>query len=180
MFVAKTLRYIIWTTHQLSVQTHCVFIIFPNHYPDPFTSLISIHGLCNECQMFQLDTKSYFLEQTLAIMGLVIASDYLCQYVESISRSSCILQTALYKEDWIGLRALDEAGKVSFINFAGDHLSISDYQMQEFIVPYLRPPEKTVGNITRPRPLADLWHATMWAYLDQCEGDLGLEGRYAK
>ncbi|XP_057520295.1 uncharacterized protein LOC130800712 isoform X1 [Amaranthus tricolor] len=47
-------------------------------------------------------------------------------------------QTSLYVEDWIGLKALDEAGKVKYIGVRGDHLDISDNDMKEHIVPYLK------------------------------------------
>ncbi|KAF3448289.1 hypothetical protein FNV43_RR09002 [Rhamnella rubrinervis] len=46
-------------------------------------------------------------------------------------------QTKLYSEDWIGLRTLDEAGKVKFISVAGGHLGISEEDMKKYIVPYL-------------------------------------------
>ena len=48
------------------------------------------------------------------------------------------MQTSLYVEDWIGLKALDEAGKVKYIGVRGDHLDISDNDMKEHIVPYLK------------------------------------------
>lgn len=48
------------------------------------------------------------------------------------------MQTKLYIEDWIGLRALDEAGKVKFLNMSGDHLDISRKDMKTYIVPYLK------------------------------------------
>ncbi|EOA24351.1 hypothetical protein CARUB_v10017590mg [Capsella rubella] len=46
-------------------------------------------------------------------------------------------ETKLYTEDWIGLRTLDEAGKVKFVNVSGNHLQISDTDMKKHIVPYL-------------------------------------------
>ncbi|KAA3469451.1 palmitoyl-protein thioesterase 1-like isoform X1 [Gossypium australe] len=46
-------------------------------------------------------------------------------------------ETELYKEDWIGLKTLDEAGKVKFINVSGSHLKISESDMKKYIVPYL-------------------------------------------
>ncbi|KAB1225164.1 Palmitoyl-protein thioesterase 1 [Morella rubra] len=46
-------------------------------------------------------------------------------------------ETLLYIEDWIGLKILDEAGKVKFINVTGGHLEISDSDMKKHIVPYL-------------------------------------------
>ncbi|GAU16477.1 hypothetical protein TSUD_167090 [Trifolium subterraneum] len=47
-------------------------------------------------------------------------------------------QTKLYTEDWIGLRTLDEAGKVKFFNLSGDHLDITHSDMKTYIVPYLK------------------------------------------
>lgn len=49
----------------------------------------------------------------------------------------CCLQTQLYIEDWIGLKTLDEAGKVKFVNVSGNHLDISRNDMKKYIVPYL-------------------------------------------
>lgn len=46
-------------------------------------------------------------------------------------------QTKLYIEDWIGLRTLDEAGRVKFISVPGNHLGISRDDMKKYIVPYL-------------------------------------------
>lgn len=50
----------------------------------------------------------------------------------------CFVQTKLYTEDWIGLKALDEAGKVKFFTVSGDHLDISHSDMKTYIVPYLK------------------------------------------
>lgn len=47
------------------------------------------------------------------------------------------LQTQLYTEDWIGLKTLDEAGKVKFINVSGGHLDISQTDMKKYVLPYL-------------------------------------------
>ncbi|PWA80766.1 alpha/beta-Hydrolases superfamily protein [Artemisia annua] len=46
-------------------------------------------------------------------------------------------ETRLYKEDWIGLRTLDEAGRVKFVNVTGGHLDMADDDMKKYIVPYL-------------------------------------------
>lgn len=53
-------------------------------------------------------------------------------------RSFIEMQTDLYKEDWIGLRALDESGRVTYLAFPGDHLSINDLEIRDFVVPYLK------------------------------------------
>ncbi|KAK6162640.1 hypothetical protein DH2020_002481 [Rehmannia glutinosa] len=55
-------------------------------------------------------------------------------------------QTTLYTEDWIGLKTLDEAGKVKFVNVSGGHLEISYGDMKEYILPYL------VENATTAQP----------------------------
>ncbi|KAL6964953.1 palmitoyl-protein hydrolase [Sarracenia purpurea var. burkii] len=46
-------------------------------------------------------------------------------------------KTKLYTEDWIGLKTLDEAGKVKFINVSGGHLDISTSDVKKYVVPYL-------------------------------------------
>ncbi|KAK8917014.1 hypothetical protein KSP39_PZI022752 [Platanthera zijinensis] len=71
-------------------------------------------------------------------------------------------QTTLYKEDWIGLRSLDEAGRVKYISVAGDHLGISKSDMKKFMVPYLK-------DQSTPRPrhvsgrVASVWDTCMHA-----------------
>ncbi|XP_076890453.1 uncharacterized protein LOC143541532 [Bidens hawaiensis] len=54
-------------------------------------------------------------------------------------------ETKLYIEDWIGLRMLDEAGRVKFVNVTGEHLDITKQDMMEHIVPYLSD-KNTLGN----------------------------------
>ncbi|KAG2315297.1 hypothetical protein Bca52824_018419 [Brassica carinata] len=46
-------------------------------------------------------------------------------------------QTKLYREDWIGLKALDDVGKVKFVSVSGDHLMIAYKDVLEYVVPYL-------------------------------------------
>ncbi|KAF8380563.1 hypothetical protein HHK36_028051 [Tetracentron sinense] len=46
-------------------------------------------------------------------------------------------QTKLYTEDWIGLKTLDDAGKVKYISVPGNHLGISQSDMRKYVVPYL-------------------------------------------
>ncbi|CAH1412202.1 unnamed protein product [Lactuca virosa] len=48
-----------------------------------------------------------------------------------------VQETRLYIEDWIGLRTLDEAGRVTFVNVSGGHLDITDDDMKKYVVPYL-------------------------------------------
>ncbi|XP_021893644.1 palmitoyl-protein thioesterase 1-like [Carica papaya] len=46
-------------------------------------------------------------------------------------------QTKLYTEDWIGLKTLDDTGKVEYVAVRGGHLNISTQDMQKHVVPYL-------------------------------------------
>ncbi|XP_010524433.1 PREDICTED: palmitoyl-protein thioesterase 1-like isoform X2 [Tarenaya hassleriana] len=57
-------------------------------------------------------------------------------------------KTKLYTEDWIGLRMLDEAGKVKFINVPGNHLQISHSDMKKYIVPYLGDRTSSTGSVS--------------------------------
>ncbi|KAK7406297.1 hypothetical protein VNO78_07920 [Psophocarpus tetragonolobus] len=59
--------------------------------------------------------------------------------------------TKLYIEDWIGLRTLDEAGKVHFIGVAGKHLGISEEDMKKHVVPYLKDQTSAEDSITKSR-----------------------------
>lgn len=52
-------------------------------------------------------------------------------------------QTKLYSEDWIGLKTLDEAGLVKFVEVAGNHLGISTDDMKKHVVPYLQDTESS-------------------------------------
>lgn len=70
----------------------------------------------------------------------------------SFSRVLPANETDLYKEDWVGLRALDEAGRVRFVSVAGNHLSVTQQTVTDFVIPYLVP-----GNGTgAPAALAAL------------------------
>ncbi|OVA06994.1 Palmitoyl protein thioesterase [Macleaya cordata] len=57
-------------------------------------------------------------------------------------------ETKLYTEDWIGLRTLDEAGKVKFISVPGIHLEISQSDLRKYVLPYLdqAPTKKKLGG----------------------------------
>lgn len=59
--------------------------------------------------------------------------------------------TELYIEDWIGLRTLDEAGKVHFISVPGKHLGISQEDMKKHVVPYLKDQTSTKDSTNKGR-----------------------------
>nr|XP_034572781.1 palmitoyl-protein thioesterase 1 isoform X4 [Setaria viridis] len=58
-------------------------------------------------------------------------------------------ETKLYTEDWIGLKTLDEAGRVKFVSVPGGHLRISRSDMKKYIVPYLKPDASPKQSIRR-------------------------------
>ncbi|KAL3814993.1 hypothetical protein ACJIZ3_016261 [Penstemon smallii] len=64
-------------------------------------------------------------------------------------------ETSLYIEDWIGLKTLDEAGKVKFVSVSGGHLEISYNDMKEHIVPYLVENSTSwlkISKLSHPQP----------------------------
>ncbi|CAN7056607.1 unnamed protein product [Brassica oleracea var. botrytis] len=65
-------------------------------------------------------------------------------------------QTKLYTEDWIGLKALDDVGKVKFVSVSGDHLMIAFQDVVKYVAPYLmqisylcEAIRRTPGNLNR-------------------------------
>ncbi|XP_057808362.1 uncharacterized protein LOC131022841 isoform X2 [Salvia miltiorrhiza] len=61
-------------------------------------------------------------------------------------------ETTLYTEDWIGLKSLDEAGRVKFVNVSGSHLEVSYGEMKDYILPYL------LENVTAQPRLSESSH----------------------
>ena len=47
-------------------------------------------------------------------------------------------ETQLYIEDWIGLKTLDETGRLDFLSCPGDHLQFTDEFFQMIVNTYLR------------------------------------------
>ena len=45
--------------------------------------------------------------------------------------------TQLYKEDLIGIKTMDEAGKIKLNSFVGNHLQFSDQFWNTEVLPYL-------------------------------------------
>lgn len=46
-------------------------------------------------------------------------------------------ESAFYKDDLIGLRALNEAHKVDWVKIVGDHLEFSQADMDNTFIPFL-------------------------------------------
>ena len=47
-------------------------------------------------------------------------------------------QTDFYKNDLIGLKTLDEAGKVQYASFEGNHLQMTNDEITNIIAPFLK------------------------------------------
>ena len=45
-----------------------------------------------------------------------------------------LTETPLYREDWIGLKAMDSAGKLDFLSTPGNHLQFTDKFFKEEII----------------------------------------------
>lgn len=48
-----------------------------------------------------------------------------------------LADSAFWQDDYIGLRALDEAGKVDWISIVGDHLQFSQSDIDNTFIPFL-------------------------------------------
>ncbi|KDP28824.1 hypothetical protein JCGZ_14595 [Jatropha curcas] len=77
-------------------------------------------------------------------------------------------ETKLYTEDWIGLKTLDEAGKVKFINVSGNHLQISRSDMKNYIVPYLE--DQASYQLTITEPLSYRWVSSIGKFFIELFG----------
>jgi len=65
-----------------------------------------------------------FLKDTMVIPQ---ESEWMGFYAPGQDQEVLSLQeTQLYKEDWLGLKAMDEANKLHFLSFEGEHLQFSD------------------------------------------------------
>lgn len=84
-------------------------------------------------------------------------------YYENGSMSTILSynETELYTEDWIGLKTLNEAGKVEFISVSGGHLAITQSLMENYIVPYLVEDEsyRVTTNTPTSRSFSSLFNS---------------------
>ncbi|KAJ0051696.1 hypothetical protein Pint_00110 [Pistacia integerrima] len=79
-------------------------------------------------------------------------------------------ETPLYIDDWIGLKTLDEAGKVKFINVSGNHLQISRSDMKTYIVPYLKDQTSTTPLMITESSSSHRWLSSMWNFFVNLAG----------
>ncbi|KAL9267500.1 Palmitoyl-protein thioesterase 1-like protein [Drosera capensis] len=72
-------------------------------------------------------------------------------------------ETELYIEDWIGLKTLDEAGKVEYFKVPGGHLAITESEMEKYIVPYLG--DSSVDKPVDKSSSGCRWWSRLWNWL---------------
>ncbi|KAL1213993.1 hypothetical protein V5N11_007355 [Cardamine amara subsp. amara] len=65
------------------------------------------------------------------------------------NQSLPVQQTKLYTEDWIGLKTLDDAGKVKFVTVPGEHIRMAEPDIIKYVVPYLKDQPSSVQIINR-------------------------------
>lgn len=58
----------------------------------------------------------------------------------------------IYTEDWLGLKELDEAGKLKFLNIEGPHMSLSDEVLNSTFEKFLGPEGKNFDHNTQQGP----------------------------
>ncbi|KAI3882149.1 hypothetical protein MKW92_022030 [Papaver armeniacum] len=75
-------------------------------------------------------------------------------------------ETKLYIEDWIGLRTLDEAGKVRYLSLPGKHLGISQRDIKKYVVPYLE--DKALTNTKLVESYK--WASSIWTAVGELIG----------
>ncbi|GAU99483.1 hypothetical protein RvY_10480-1 [Ramazzottius varieornatus] len=70
-----------------------------------------------------------------------LESEWFGYYCPGQAETMCHLQNStLYTEDWLGLKKMDEAGKLHFLAVDGDHLQFSkEWFLQSIVAPFLRP-----------------------------------------
>ncbi|XP_052193613.1 uncharacterized protein LOC127802025 isoform X2 [Diospyros lotus] len=73
-------------------------------------------------------------------------------------------ETKLYKEDWIGLKTLDEAGKVKYVNVSGGHLDISTSDVKKYIIPALQ--DETIARSYSMW----IWLSSIWDFVKELVG----------
>ena len=78
-----------------------------------------------------------------------LVHDFLLYRPIALLLTPSAFQTKLYIEDWIGLRTLDEAGRVHFISVPGKHLGISEEDMKKHVVPYLKDQASTEDSTNK-------------------------------
>jgi palmitoyl-protein thioesterase len=64
-------------------------------------------------------------------------SEWFGTYADNTHELIYMNQTALYTEDWIGIKSLDEAGKITYVPIVGNHLQFTYEQIDEFVIPIL-------------------------------------------
>ncbi|KAI5297575.1 hypothetical protein KEM56_004716 [Ascosphaera pollenicola] len=66
-------------------------------------------------------------------------SAYFADYYKTAKKVVPLREREIYKEDWIGLKTLDEAGKLSFESVPGEHMTLTDEVLTTAFKKYFAP-----------------------------------------
>jgi palmitoyl-protein thioesterase len=58
-------------------------------------------------------------------------------YWDSNRDTIYLRQQQMYTEDWLGLKTLDDEGKLFFYAGPGDHMHLEDYMITDYLAPLL-------------------------------------------
>ena len=71
----------------------------------------------------------------------------------------------MYKEDWLGLKALDTQGRLQFLDMAGDHMQFQ----WEFFIDQIVAVEPQFYELTKVRPGITSWGQVKYGYAENVE-----------
>ncbi|KAJ2454263.1 hypothetical protein EV183_001629 [Coemansia sp. RSA 2336] len=54
-------------------------------------------------------------------------------FLDSQGNSVPVENTTMFKEDWLGLRELDESGRLEYVSIEGKHMEISDHTLRSIV-----------------------------------------------
>ncbi len=136
--------------YQSFVQAH---LAQANYWNDPFDR----NGYLNYCTFLpdinneKAEKKESYKTNLLTLKNLVLTlftEDTMVQprtsqwfefYADGQDQTVVKMRdTDLYKQDWIGLRQLDESGRLKLLECQGDHLRFTDEWFISNIIPYFR------------------------------------------
>ncbi|KAK9667978.1 hypothetical protein RND81_13G025600 [Saponaria officinalis] len=127
------------------------YIKLPNNYPNYLKGCSYLPKLNNEIEGKRNPIYKERFSRLVNLILIMCANDNVVIPKESswfgfypdgaYNKTLPTTETKWYKEDWFGLRTLDEAGKVQFISVKGGHIEISGADMLKYMVPYLRSPD---------------------------------------
>lgn len=95
----------------------------------------------NRFGMFMFEDDTISIPKESAIFAEVNATD---------ATVTPLQERRIYKEDWLGLRKLDEEGKLEFKSVPGQHMQLSDQVLKKTFTDYFGPVEESSLLVSSP------------------------------